>query len=102
MPRYAQGFDLPAAMAAAADTLAANQARLAIIHFLRDHPGADRTAITTTLGIGHQTVYSHLGALETVGVVRTDASGERHGRTVHYWLDSEELRRQLVSLAQEF
>lgn len=102
MPRYAQGPELPAAMARLADALGANQARLAIINFLRTRPGADRSAITAALGIGHQTVYSHLQALEASGLVSTDidASG-RHGRTVHYWLDLPALQGALRELLAE-
>lgn len=86
-------------MAHLADALGANRARLGIIAFLHEHPGADRTAITTALGIGHQTVYSHLQALEAHGLVRTDTeSAGRHGRTVHYWLETEVLRRQIQEL----
>lgn len=89
-------------MARAVDALGANRARLAIIYFLRDHPGADRTAITTTLAIGHQTVYSHLLGLEEAGIIRTDTpAGERHGRTVHYWLNRDALRQQLLVLLEE-
>ena len=89
-------------MARLADALGANRARLSIIQFLREHPGADRSAITNTLGIGHQTVYSHLQALETVGLVRTDTeAGERHGRAVHYWLEVDKLRHELQALLDE-
>ncbi len=102
MPRYAQGPDLSSAMARLADALGANRARLSIIQFLRDHPGANRTTVTRSLGIGHQTVYSHLLALEAAGVVYTDAGHDRHGRVVHYWLDREELLDQLAAVVQEF
>ena len=103
MPRYAQGPDLSSAMARLADALGANRARLSIIQFLRDHPGANRTTVTRSLGIGHQTVYSHLTALEDAGLVRTDThAGERHGRTVHYWLEIDLLREQIQGLLDEF
>lgn len=89
-------------MARLVDALGANRARLAIVQFLRDNPGADRSAITSTLGIGHQTVYSHLTALEDVGLVRTDTdAGERHGRTVHYWLEIDTLRNDIQALLDE-
>lgn len=102
VPRYAQGPDLAPAMARLVDALGANRARLAIVQFLRDNPGADRSAITSTLGIGHQTVYSHLTALETVGLIYTDTeAGERHGRTVHYWVDIEALREAVQALLDE-
>lgn len=102
MPRYAQGPNLPPAMARLADALGANRARLAIIVFLRDNPGAERSAITAALGIGHQTVYSHLAALEASGLVRTDTdAGERHGRTVHYWLEMDPLRAAVQDLLEE-
>ena len=102
MSRYAQGPDLPPAMARLADALGANRARLSIIQFLREHPGADRSAITSALTIGHQTVYSHLKALEGVGLVRTDTdAGDRHGRTVHYWLEIDTLRYEIQELLDE-
>ena len=89
-------------MARLADSLGANRARLSIIQFLRQHPGADRSAITTALTIGHQTVYSHLKALESVGLVRTDTdAGDRHGRTVHYWLEIDTLRLEIQELLDE-
>lgn len=89
-------------MARLADALGANRARLAIIVYLRDHPGSDRSAITTALGVGHQTVYSHLAVLEAAGLVRTDTdAGERHGRTVHYWLQLGVLRDDLQRLLDE-
>lgn len=102
MPRYAQGPNLAPAMARLADALGANRARLAIVQYLRENPGADRSAITATLGFGHQTVYSHLMAMEAVGLIRTDTdAGERHGRTVHYWLEIETLREDIQAFLDE-
>lgn len=84
------------------DMLGANRARLSIIEYLRHHPGADRNAITKALGFGHQTVYSHLTAMEASGLIRTDAEpGERHGRAVHYWLILDRLRQEIQAILDE-
>lgn len=99
MPRYAQGADLPQAVAGLVDSVGANRARLAIVLYLQAHPDATRGQVTEAMGIGHQTVYSHLKALEQAGVVVGDVPDEtRAGRTVRYRLQAETVRTQLREL----
>lgn len=102
MPRYAQGPPVPPTVAGLVDSLGANSARLAIILHIQTHPGTTRGDLTTAMGIGHQTVYSHLKTLENAGIVVTDVPpAERHGRTVRYWLRSKKLRAQLHALLDQ-
>lgn len=98
MPRYARGPELPHGVAMLADSLAANEARLAIILHLHNHPDSTRADITAAMGFGQQTVYRHLQDMEDAGLVDTDVPLEgRHGRTVHYRLRVDRLRAQIAA-----
>lgn len=96
MPRYARGPGLPHGVAMLADSLAANEARLAVILHLHKHPGSTRADITAAMGFGQQTVYRHLQDMEDAGLVDADVPlDDRHGRTVRYRLRTDQLRAQL-------
>ncbi len=89
-------------MAGLADALGANRARLAIILFVKHHPGTTRAEITKAMGIGHQTVYIHPQALEDQGITVADVpADDRHGKKVRYTLHAQSLRDDITALLRE-
>ncbi len=100
MPRYAQ----PAGGDWAFDPVAAlgNAVKVAIIRYVRAHPGATSPNIIEKLELSRTTVIEHLGELEDTGVLqaRPRKSERRRGAVATYAVSDERVLELYIQLGQ--
>ena len=82
--------------------IARSAQRLAVVRYLRTHPGGYLGAIQEGTGIPGTSIAPHLLELEAQGIIAGDlAPGQRRGRTVRYHLDEERLKQLLDHLHKQ-
>lgn len=104
-PHYASpDRDVPNSVRRAVEVFSANEARVAVLLWLADHPESTQAEIAAAVGVKAQTARNHLLDLKKLGVITTSTAPDGFvGRTaIRYTLDRRELALSAASLQTHF